>query len=296
MSGNPIPKSPDEIFAQYRFLDAGIYGSYFYSFIDRYCEVDYFNKVTSLKNEQEFHSKLHSVSFRKTKQECLNLPPKIYEKEIIEMTPEQKQLYKTMEKDAIASYKDKTCAATVVIAKFLRLSQIAGGFFPDNEGGGEYLFPNRKLDRLVEIISELPETEQFVIWARFRKEIEIIDKTLRDNNIPCVTFYGETSYKEKGIARELFRDKKVRGFIGNPASGGKGLNDLIGATTVIYYSNDYSSENRMQSEDRNHRNGTVKVLYIDLLMKDTIDKIVLDTVRQNIDFANTLLNRMLVLD
>jgi len=295
MSGNPIPKSADEIFSQYKFLDAGVFGSYYYSFIDRYCEVDYFNKVTELKNEQEFHSKMHSIAFRKTKQECLSLPPKIYEKEFIEMTPEQKQIYKTMEKDAIASYKDKTCAATVVITKFLRLSQIAGGFFPDNEGGGEYIQPNKKLERLVEIISELPKIEQFVVWARFRKEIEIIEKALKENNISCVTFYGETSYKDKGIARELFREKKVRGFIGNPSSGGKGLNDLIGATTVIYYSNDYSAENRIQSEDRNHRNGTIKVLYIDLIMKDTIDIIVLNTVRQNLDFANALLSKTLVL-
>lgn len=295
MSGNIIPKSVDEIFTQYRFADCGIYGTYYYSFINKYCEVDYFNKVTALKNGQEFHSKMHSIAFRKTKKECLDLPPKIYEKELIEMIPDQKQVYKEMEKDAIASYKDKTCAATVVITKFLRLSQIAGGFFPDNEGGGEYIIPNKKLERLVEIILELPVTEQIVIWARFQKEIEIIDKALKEKNISCVTFYGKTSFKDKNIAKELFREKKVRAFIGNPSSGGKGINDLIGATTVIYYSNDYSAENRIQSEDRNHRNGTIKVLYIDLIMKDTIDEIVLTTIRQNIDFANALLNKMLIL-
>ena len=168
MSGNPIPKSADEIFSQYKFVDVGVYGSYYYSFLDKYCKVDYFNKVTELKNEQEFHAKMHSIAFRKTKKECLDLPPKIYEKELIEMTSEQKQIYKEMEKDAIASYKDKTCAATVVITKFLRLSQIAGGFFPDTENdGGEYITPNKKIDRLIEIISEIPITEHIVIWASF---------------------------------------------------------------------------------------------------------------------------------
>ena len=77
----------------------------------------------------------------------------------------------------------------------------------------------------------------------------------------------------------------------------KGLNDLVGANYVIYYSNDYSADNRQQSEDRTNRQGTKgdKVLYIDLLMKDTIDIQVLDVLRSNQNFSDTILNHNVIL-
>lgn len=291
MSGNPSPKSPDEIFSQYNFVEPGVFGSSYYSFREKYFLVDYFNKIIGYKNEKEFTEKFHSIAFRKTKQECLDLPPKVYQNVFVEMSKEQSKIYKAMEKDALAHYEDLTCAAPVVIAKFVRLSQIAGGFFPSVSGGGKYILPNAKMERLLELVLELPKDEQIVIWARFQKEIELIKSSLEKLGIDCVSFYGKTSVQDRNKARELFREKKVRVFIGNPATGGKGLNDLVGATTVIYYSNDYSAENKQQSEDRNHRNGTVKVTYIDLLTKDTIDVNVLEVLRNNRDFSNMLLNR-----
>ena len=91
MSGNPIPKSPDEIFSQYALLDTGVFGSRYYEFREKYFNVDYFNKILDFKNKEEFDRRFHSISFRKTKQECLSLPPKIYLQEEIEMAEDQKK-------------------------------------------------------------------------------------------------------------------------------------------------------------------------------------------------------------
>lgn len=298
VSGNPIPKSPDEIFAQYMFLDPGIFGAAFTRFRDKYFDVDFFNKIVNFKNEEEFYRKLHSVAYRKTKQECLDLPPKVYEEILIEMTPEQSKLYLQMKQEAVAFYNDDACAAPVVITKFLRMSQIAGGIFPVTEGEKAKvlpLTPNPKLIRLLEVVEELPKNEQIVIWARFQLEIELIAAALESMDQKVVKFYGKTSATERITAREQFREGTARIFIGNPSTGGRGLNDLVGATTVIYYSNDYSAENRMQSEDRNHRNGTVKVTYIDLLMEDTIDEQVLRVLKDNKDFSEGVLNHTVVL-
>lgn len=292
-SGNPIPKSADEIFSQYEFVEPAIFGDSYYKFVERYFELDYFNKIVDLKNADEFYQKFHSIAFVKKKQDCLDLPPKIYERIFVDMSPEQTRIYTEMEKDAIATYKDSSCVAPVTITKFLRCSQIAGGIFP-SESGEKVLEPNPKLDALIEVINGLPFEEQIVVWARFQKEIELIDERLKQEGISCVTFYGVTKYNERLEARKSFKEKLARVFIGNPSTGGKGLNDLIGATTVIYYSNDYSAENRQQSEDRNHRNGTVKVTYIDLLMRNTIDIQVLQVLQQNKDFSDSILNKQLV--
>lgn len=293
MSGNPIPKSPDEIYSQYRFLDAGVFGSNYYRFMEKYCNVDYFGKVTGLKNEEEFHRELHSIAFRKTKEECLSLPPKIFEKEFIQMSLEQKQIYEAMKKDAIASYNDKTISAPVVITKFLRLSQIAGGFFPSGEKTIPIL-PNRKLDRLIELMEEIEG--QIVVWCRFQEEIKAISVKLNQEKISNVTFYGETSMNDRKLAEEKILNKEARVFISNPSTGGHGINFLKNISNVIFYSLDFSTGNHMQAIDRTHRIGTQKsVLYLYLLMDKTIDNLIYNVIQNNKDFSEELLNRRLIL-
>ena len=292
-SGNPIPKSPDEIFAQYKLIEPGAYGSSFMSFREKFFEVDYFNKIKGFKPGMEaaYNKVFHDFAFVKRKQDCLSLPPKVYLTHAVDMTPEQAKLYGDMEKDALAFYKDKACAAPVVITKFLRLSQIAGGTFPTETGPVIDLTPNPKIEAVVEILEGLPKDEQVVIWARFQREIELIAARLEKEGIKAVTFYGKTSSEDRIEARRMMLRNEARVFVGNPATGGKGLNELIGATTVIYYSNDYSAENRQQSEDRNHRNGTVKVTYIDILANGTIDREVLGVLRNNKNFSDAILER-----
>jgi SNF2 family DNA or RNA helicase len=298
LSGNPIPKGGQEIFSQYEFIEPGVFGTNYYRFVDHYFFKDYFNNVAGMQPglKDEFESKFHEVSFVKRKDECLDLPPKIYETIEIEMAPEQRKLYKEMEKEAITFYEDQACAAPVVITKFLRLSQIAGGIIATKDENDDQdlkrFDKNPKLDQLISTISELPSENQVVIWARFNEEIEMISEALTKADISNVTFYGKNrTTRDEGKA--LFREKQVRAFIGNPQAGGKGLNDLIGATYVIYYSNDFSSEARQQSEDRNHRSGTKgdKVVYVDLVMKGTIDKQVIATLRDDRDFSDMILER-----
>jgi SNF2 family DNA or RNA helicase len=301
MSGNPVPKSPDEVFSQYHFLDEGVFGSRYYPFANRYFDIDYFGKVVAVKDGERagFERLFHLPAFRATKQACLDLPPKVYERIAVEMGPEQRRVYEEMAKSALAAYGDLTCSAPFVITQFLRLSQVAGGFFPGEDGDGlgqvRPIKDARKLDALAELIEGLPAGEQVVVWARFRREVEAIHGLLTGAGHKCVVFYGGISYKERVAARADFQSGRARIFIGNPASGGKGLNDLVGATTVVYYSNDYSAENRQQSEDRNHRQGTVKVTYYDLVTGGTIDEQVLGVLRANRDFSEALLSRNLSL-
>jgi SNF2 family DNA or RNA helicase len=304
MSGNPVPKSPDEVFSQYHFLDESVFGSRYYPFANRYFDIDYFGKVVGIKDSERarFERLFHLPAFRATKQECLDLPPKVYEKISVEMGPEQARVYEEMKKSALAAYGDLTCTAPFVITQFLRLSQVAGGFFPGLDGEGVLnsapIKDARKLDALAELVEALPKDEQIVVWARFRNEIKAIRDQFQTLGIPSVVFYGEVSNQSRIEARKLFREGTARIFIGNPASGGKGLNDLVGASYVIYYSNDYSAENRQQSEDRTHRSGIRldrSVTYIDLVTKGTIDEQVLGVLRANKDFSEALLGRSLSL-
>lgn len=301
MSGNPIPKSPIEIFAPYKFIDPGVFGENFYRFRDRYFNIDMFNNIMGFKSDtlkKEFHTKMHSVAFRKKKEECLTLPPKIFQNRYIEMSEPQKKVYLQMRKEAVAAYEDRKCSAPVLISKVLRLSQIAGSNFPDEQGGTIPINPNPKLEELVQILTEeIPSFEQVVVWARFTAEIRQIEMRLKKENISCVTFYGATSSKDRISVAQQFRDKEVRVFIGNAATAGKGINFLVGATHVVFYSLDYSYENYDQAIARTHRSGTKgdKVLYVHLLMKNTIDNAVLGVLKRNGNFSDAILSREIML-
>ena len=77
--------------------------------------------------------------------------------------------------------------------------------------------------------------------------------------------------------------------MGNTQTGGYGLT-LTAAHTVVYYSNSYDLEKRLQSEDRAHRIGqTSKVTYIDLFCKDTVDEKIVKALREKLDVAKQVL-------
>lgn len=304
MSGNPIPKGADEAFSQYYFVDEGVFGSRYYPFVEKYLDVDYFGKVLSVKDPEAFDEEFYSIAFRVKKSECLSLPDKVYQTIFVDMSPEQSKSYEAMYEDAVSSYDDFACTAPMTITKFLRCSQIAGGFFPgikQTEDGsvGEMdarpILPNPKMEALVEVVGRLREQkENIVIWARFRKEIEAIHERMQKEGHRSVIYYGGVSYKEKIEAKQKFINGGADIFIGNAQSAGKGLNELAGSSYSLYYSNDYSAECRQQSEDRTTRPGmdiSVSCTYIDFVCRDSIDEECLDVLLSDKDFAEVILSR-----
>ncbi len=81
--------------------------------------------------------------------------------------------------------------------------------------------------------------------------------------------------------------------MGNPQTGGYGIT-LTAANNVIYYSNGYDLEKRLQSEDRAHRIGQKKsVTYVDLITKDTVDEKIVKALRKKINIASTIMGEEL---
>lgn len=303
MSGNPTPKGGHEIFGQYKIMDKGIFGDNFYKFRDKFFDIDYFNGIAGMKEEreEEFQSLFHSGCYVARKKDCLDLPPKTYERRTYEMGKEQARAYKEMRKHAVTAFEDLSCSADIVLVKYLRLSQITAGFLPLEDESGELIKLKRfdkqpGLDALMKDIWSLPNDEQFVVWGRFQEEIEMITERLIEEGITTTMFYGPTKSADRIEAKRLFREKEVRAFVASDAAS-KGLNDLKGATYAFYYSNSYKTESRQQSEDRNHRSGSVgdKITYTDYFArldgKPTIDDDVFKTITEDMDYSDALLER-----
>ena len=109
-----------------------------------------------------------------------------------------------------------------------------------------------------------------------------------------VDYYGLTPQEDRQPNIKRFQDDpKCRFIVGTPSTGGYGIT-LTAANTVIYYSNGYDLEKRLQSEDRAHRIGQKKsVTYVDLMADDTVDEKIVQALRKKINIASEVLGEEL---
>lgn len=296
MTGTPVTQSPMDVFSQFTFLDEDILGfDSYYSFRNRYAVMGgWENKeVTGFQNLTELQDNVDAFSFRVTKEECLDLPDKVYERRVVDMTPEQAKAYKQMKEAMIAEVGDGEVSAKIPLTRLLRFQQITGGFVPLDEEPNKFVPIPGTNPKIAELLSILEETQgKVIIWAMFRSEIEAIANAIRAEWRPeqVVEFHGGVKQDERTKARLEFQDgmSDVQFFVGQPSSGGIGIT-LTEANTVIYFSNSFSLEDRLQSEDRAHRIGQDhKVLYIDLVMRNTIDSKLLRKLRSKREIASLI--------
>lgn len=307
LSGLPITQGPLDAFAQFKFLDEAILGfGSFYAFRNHFAIMGGFGgkEIVAYANLDELQRLIDPYSFRVLKADCLDLPPKVYQKRTVELTAEQRRLYDQMKNEMIAELGDgHQVSTTIVLTQMLRLQQIVGGFLPKptdnpdddaavtNGAEQEWKIPgaNPKLDALLEVLDDAGDGKA-IVWARFRAEIDLICAALaeRYGAESVVPFHGGVSEEDRRQYRKAFQDpaSPVRFFVGQTETGGIGLT-LTAAQTVIYFSNSFSLESRLQSEDRAHRIGQAgTVTYIDLVAKDTLDGAVLQALRNKRNLAD----------
>ena len=293
-----MTKSPLDLFSQCYFLDPSLLGfSSYFSFRARFADLversmngRNFKLVTGYKNLNELNELLRSFSFRILKKECLDLPPKVYIKRKIEMTDDQKRVYKDIQRNALAVLSGEKVTINSVITQIVRLHQISCGFINTDEGTTKELDSNR-LEELLQIIEEVQG--KVIIWANYRHDIRKINKALSEKygSDSVGMYFGDVQQSEReGIIRDFQNpDSKMRFFVGNTQTGGYGIT-LTAANTVIYYSNNYDLEKRLQSEDRAHRIGQDdKVTYIDIVCEKTVDEKIVKALRQKQNIAQTVL-------
>jgi len=301
MTGSPVTRNPLDLYTQCYFLDPfHLNHSSYYSFRNRYAVMKSanisgrsINLVVGYQNLSELSDKLKPFSYRVLKEDCLDLPDKVYMKRQIDLTPEQIRLYRQMKQEALATLNGKTVTTMTALTQIMRLQQITCGHFVADDGTTQ----NIKHNRMSELMDILEEVEgKAIIWAHWQRDVELIVSAIEKQQGPgsVVHYYGKTLPEERDYAIRNFKENdKVRFFVGTPATGGYGIT-LVQANTVIYYSNGYDLEKRMQSEDRAHRIGqTKKVTYIDLIAEDTVDTKIVKSLRKKINIASQVMGEEL---
>jgi SNF2 family DNA or RNA helicase len=298
LTGSPVTKSPLDLYTQCDFLNPSHLGfSSYYTFRNRYCvthRLDLGNgRYTEIPkyyvHVDELEEKLKKFSFRVTKDECLDLPPKQYAKRYVELNEEQQKVYSSLKQIALAIVQDETVSFNNKLTEIIKLHQVGNGFIKTNDGELKE-FKNPKLHALSDIIDEADG--KIIIWANYIYNIENIIHFLQEKygKQSVVANYGAVDSAKRTIAMKRFQeDPTCRFFVGNPSTGGFGLT-LTAATNVVYFSNSFNFEVRRQSEDRAHRSGQTKtVLYTDIICKNTLDERILSSLSNKNKLASATL-------
>ena len=301
LTGSPVTRNPLDLYSQCEFLSPWHLDSQsFYSFRNRYAEMKTMNfggrsvqVVAFYKNLAELSEKLKPFSYRVLKEDCLDLPPKIYMKRMITLTPEQEKIYKQMKEQALAEMNGEKMTTATALTQLMRLQQITCGHFKGDDAEIQEIKHNR-LNELMDVLEEVEG--KAIIWAHWQRDVQIIKDAIIKEYGPgsVVDYYGLTPQDQRQKNKDDFQKKdKVRFFVGTPQTGGYGIT-LTSANTVIYYSNGYDLEKRLQSEDRAHRIGQKKsVTYVDIIADKTVDQKIVRALKNKINIASQIMGEEL---
>lgn len=306
LTGTPLAEGPIDIWGQLMAFNNRPFGMRsFVAFRSRYCKTvtmkmgnRSFEKIVGVQNINELERLLSKNAAVLTKDKVLDLPPKIFTKVPVEWNPEQARAYTELRDRALTYINDHEITGANALAIMMRLHQITCGQIKTEEGYER--IENNRIETCSELIAE--SASKVVVWCHFKEAQNALYDALRPLYGAVRITAGMT---EKALQETLhnFRtlpafsydeDAKPEDFckvlIANPMSAGHGIT-LVEAQTVIYYSNPFSLELRLQSEDRCHRIGqTGAVNYYDLFIPKTVDVHVLRSLAGKKNFQNQIMN------
>lgn len=309
LTGTPIDKSMLDLYTQLEFAEHGGSGFSNYHAFKRYygkfkVSGDGFQRLVGIDHVPEMKARLARRSFIVSLKEALpDLPDKTYDILDVEMTKHQAEIYKELSEslmleieDELENSQNKQLLISNILVMLLRLAEITSGYVKfqkevDCDGNIiqpesiDRFDPNPKIELLSEILSQKKPNQKTIVWACFKQNIRSISARLKLDGIKHVVFDGSVSDDARDDAIHQFNnDFDTKVFVGNARCGGAGVN-LLGyppgepeATDTncdhaIYFSQNWSSIDRAQSEYRNHRHGSrVPVRVTDLCIPGTIDE------------------------
>lgn len=297
MTGTPVTKSPEDIWAQIQFIQPGYLGN-FYAFRSRYIEFrkmrvrskDGMREVQvayRFKNLKELEDRINKVCLRMTQAECFDLPEMSYKTILCPMEGDQAKAYYRMKHSLSAELEGGTMTIQTALTQVSKMQQICHGFLYDEEGVPNWLVDNSKIKMLKDLLEDIV-SEKIVLFCNFKCDLELLSAKLSEWGMAFVR-YGGTA-EERALCVEKFTaSQEPMVFLSTIETGKEGIN-LSAACHVVYYGRNYNYASRYQSEARiqsafQKRN----LIYYDLVCPNTIDEKVLEVLQMKGDLADKVL-------
>ncbi len=273
LTGTPISQGIVDLYAQMRFLSPMILGyRSFYSFAANHLvySEDHPGEIVKTLDVEHVAQCVGPYVYQVKKDECVTLPPKLYDERRFGMTYEQWEAYQAA-KDRVLACLDEDISGTTIFRLFSDLQKIVCGFMKIN--GQVVRLASQRMEMLMTAIEDIPADQKVIIWSKYLVNHQDIVSELAAR-------YGEQSVAQlHGGIVESRRAGQIAAFrstarflVATQSTGGHGFT-LNEATYSVFFSNEFKYANRIQAEDRCHRIGqTERVTYIDLVCVGSIDE------------------------
>lgn len=290
LSGTPMPHSPLDLFAQFRFLDRGLFGSSYHHFRNRYARMNemFPGKVDAWLNQDELAERAGLLTYQ-VGADALDLPPVQHHDRRFTLGTKAATFYRELQEELIAEVQGGTVTAANALVKLLRLAQVTSGYTVEDETEKVHSLDDGKEQLLADLLYDLPEREPVVVFCRFKYDLAAIRRVTETLG----RRYAELSGSRKdGLTDRatMAPDCDVVGV--QIQSGGVGI-DLTRARYCVYYSPNWSLGDYEQSMARVHRPGQTRpASYYHLIASETVDDVVYRALRARKELVQAVIEGM----
>jgi SNF2 family DNA or RNA helicase len=289
LTGTPMPHSPLDFYGQFRFLDAEIFGPSFVRYRSRYadCDARFPGKVRRWIRQDELAAKTDPHMWRVNIDDVLDLPEAIHDTVPVPLDGKTQRYYRELERNMTAEIDAGTVTAANALTKLLRLQQATGGYARTDEAGTVLIDGTpSKAAILEDRLSDLPDTEQVVVFCKFRTDLNEVGAVARRLG----RTYAELSGEENQLAEWQAGNATIIGV--QIQSGGAGI-DLSRSAYCFYYSLGFSLGDYEQSLARLRRPGQTRcVRYYHLVTQGTVDEQVYAALRERRSVVDAVLAKL----
>ncbi len=307
LTGTAVLNSPLHAFSEYELLKKGALG--FDTFGDFKNKFAVFKKVVMKDDEgrpkyngrkflklvdyqnldvlQKRMAKYSSIVLR---EDCEDLPEIVEDVRYVSLNKEQIRIYRELHKKFTVDIDKEEVSIGENTIRMMKLQQVLSGFVID-EYGEVHRIPgkNPKIEAMVEELRDA--NGKTIIWCQFREDIRMVRERLTKEKIRFVEYHGAVKQSIRQDAIDAFQtDKKIDVFLGQPASGGQGL-DLSAAHHVLWFSHTFNTIHRKQAEERATAMGGHKITMVDLVVPNSVDEYIRAKVAKNVSISSELAGR-----
>ena len=289
LEGSPNTEGPEELFAQFKFLDYRIIGhDTFTGFKNEFCKIGYFKNITGYKNLDELQRRIDPYISRAYERDCLDLPERIYRRFSFDLSVPEQAYYNEFLKKGLVEFKEEGVELKEQLAmiKHVRLQQISCGIAPSKERTERIKGGNSRLLALESLLSSIKG--KAIIFTTFKMSAKMVEELLGPQ---AVSYHGDIGSEEREEAKKRFQtDDTCRYFIGQIKTASIG-HTLTAAEHVIFFTNDGSLRFRQEAEKRAHRKGQEKRVTVwDIVANKTLDRKILSILQQKDTLARAVMN------
>ncbi len=305
LTGTPLPHSPLDIWAMYRFLDPSVFPRYLcWNFKlkkslcnpnnPRCCFRKTYAVMGGFENRQviewlrkgELNERIYSIAVRVKKEDVLDLPPQIHTGRSFELPGKARKVYDDLEEDFYAEHADGEVTPANSLVKLLRLHQVASGHVGLDDGRVEIVH-DAKEELLTDMLADFEPGEPIVVFYKFKPDALAIRRAA----IKAGWTYGEVSGDRDDTINAKFADN-VDLLAAQVRAGSEGL-DFTRSAYAIFFSVGFSLAEFQQCLARPHRGGQTRpVTYYHLAATNTVEPRIYYALEKRRDLVESVLTQM----